>query len=185
MAASGGSKISQGGTNLLLAKLCWKLHENEKELGRGGGMHPKFVCVETDNTSILSNDRESGTPLSNETVQYMSWFMGARRFPRLVCLAMVHQARAYLVTSAMLLHHPHNILQMAASRVVIWLPLDNGGQHLRGCRARAPPKFFYKKRCVPHLLAHFWFALGWDTSWTATLAIGAAEHLLHINKEFH
>ena len=35
---------------------------------------------------------------------------------------------------------------------------------------------------MPHLLAHFQSATGWDTSWTAALAVGAAERLIQVNK---
>ena len=65
----------------------------------------------------------------------MLWFMGVRHFPRLGCLATV----ANLVTSAMLLHLLHNVLQMAAPRVTIWLPPCNQGQRLCGRHA-----------CMPH-----------------------------------
>ena len=72
-------------------------------------------------------------------IVYMWWFMSARRFPCLGCIAMVVKpAWAWLLTigrSTLL----HNVLQMAAPRVAIWLPPSNGGQHLHGRCA-----------CMPH-----------------------------------
>ena len=53
-----------------------------------------------------------------------------------------------------------NALQMAAPRAAICIPPSNGAD---ACMGATPH---------PHLWAHFQLAVGWDTLWTATLAIG-------------
>ena len=78
------------------------------------------------------------------------------------------------------LHLGLNVLQMAAPRAAISIPPSNGVGTCTGATHACPTQNFYKRGACHALGLTFQLAVGWDTSWTATLAIGTAEHLVHI-----
>ena len=91
-----------------------------------------------------------------------------------------HQARQGLVTDVTPLHFRLNVLQMAAPRAAISIPPSNGVGTCVGAAHACPTQNFYKRGVCHASGLTFQLAVGWDTSWTTTLAVGAAECLIHI-----
>ena len=71
---------------------------------------------------------------------------------------------------------------MVAPRAAIWIPPSNGVGAYADAMHVHPTQIFYKSSA--HCTS--WLTFGqpqvWDTSWTTTLAVGAAEHLVQVNK---
>ena len=63
------------------------------------------------------------------------------------------------------------------------IPNGNGVSACTDAMHAHPTQKLYKRVCAPCPWVHFWLAIGRDTSWTTTLAIGATKHLVHVNKQ--
>ena len=86
------------------------------------------------------------------------------------------QAQQGLVTDATPLH-----LRLSTSLgAAISIPPSNGVGACVGTKHVCPTQNFYKRGACRALGLTFWLAIGWNTLWTATLAVGATEHLVHI-----
>ena len=77
--------------------------------------------------------------------EHVSWFMSARHFLCLGCLATVIKLVWGLATGTKQLHLLQNILQMAAPRATIWIPPSNGVSACVAATHARPTQNFYKR----------------------------------------
>ena len=93
------------------------------------------------------------------------------------------QAQQGLVTNATPLHLRLDALQMVAPRAAISILPSNGVGTCAGAVHVCPTPNFYKRGACGASGLTFRLAIGWDTLWTATLAVGTAESRSHLIKD--
>ena len=69
---------------------------------------------------------------------------------------------------------------MVAPKAAMSIPPSNRVDACVGTAHAHPTQNFYKRGAYRASGHTFRLAIGWDTLWTATLAVGAAEHLDHV-----
>ena len=69
---------------------------------------------------------------------------------------------------------------MVAARAAISIPPSNGVRACAGMAPACPTQNFYKRGACHASGLTFRLGIGQDTLWTATLAMGTAERLIHV-----
>ena len=69
---------------------------------------------------------------------------------------------------------------MVAHRAAISIPPSNRVGTCACAAHERPTQNFYKRGACHASGLTFWLAIGWDNLWTATLAVGTGERLVHV-----